>query len=52
MSELEKTMEKINGQFTDIFERINEINSTLKQKQSDLIEQVITEKTLSGLYKN
>jgi len=40
MSELEKTMEKINGQFTDIFERINEINSTLKQKQSDLIEQI------------
>ena len=43
MGELEIIMEKINGQFTDIFERIEGINNTLKQARSDLIKEIKAE---------
>ena len=43
MSELDKILEKISGQLTDISESIKGLNDSLKQTRSDLIEQLKAE---------
>jgi len=43
MSELDKTLEKINGQLKEILDRIDQINGSLREMRSSLIEQIIAE---------
>jgi len=43
MSELEKEIEKTNRLFKEILERIDQINGSLRETRSSLLEQIIAE---------